>query len=654
MRRRSPDRGRRPRPAGDADAHAAGAWPWSWSRRTDVIFAVDSIPAIFAITADPFLVFTSNVFAILGLRSLYFALAGMIDKFRYLKLVAGPGAGGGGRQDAGRRLAQGSDRGELQLLPVGSDRAASGRRRCRVDDSPLSFPRQHYRANAERIWGLTARRGPRPVKLRLIGAMPTLRGHAGTSIRFACPRGWPDVGMVPNIHVERERTARSPRLPEPGACDRTLRVRRRPANQGTFLRGELAAGAVESQATAVAPPAVGQNRCGARQVPPGHTPRSGKTPDLLTKTCPARSSPGDPCGTYGLLPWRSSSTATICCTVPGSPGGGSASASWPARVWGCCTSWPSRSNRRNSRKPRWSSMPGARPPGLPRTFEYRGITVQFAPRNRIADELIADLILAERAPRQLTVVSSDHQVQRVARRRQCAGRGQRRLARRDRPPSPVAPRSGPNCPPSLRSPSCRTRSASGWNSSAARRWWSRSSRKTCPRVPLPRVPPPRMLLPRRTAHRRTNGRRPPERGVDRTRPMTRAPCRWKTPFRPAMPKNSSSRIQPILARNRSVLDCQVGCQTQHRAGSPGMGSGCPVPSRGFPDPIVGFDRVAPAIPGERLSLGRSNSGVRDSSRARVVLIAGPRGWPPAGFLAAAQPSSGFGRTSHGRIGGPMK
>jgi len=53
---------------------------------TDVIFAVDSIPAIFAITADPFLVFTSNVFAILGLRSLYFALAGVLDKFRYLKV----------------------------------------------------------------------------------------------------------------------------------------------------------------------------------------------------------------------------------------------------------------------------------------------------------------------------------------------------------------------------------------------------------------------------------------------------------------------------------------------------------------------------------------------------------------------------------------
>ncbi|MCS7033807.1 MAG: TerC family protein, partial [Phycisphaerae bacterium] len=54
---------------------------------TDLVFAVDSIPAIFAITADPFLVFTSNVFAILGLRSLYFALAGMMDKFRHLKVA---------------------------------------------------------------------------------------------------------------------------------------------------------------------------------------------------------------------------------------------------------------------------------------------------------------------------------------------------------------------------------------------------------------------------------------------------------------------------------------------------------------------------------------------------------------------------------------
>ncbi len=53
---------------------------------TDLIFAVDSIPAIFAITDKPFIIFTSNVFAILGLRSLYFALAGAMQYFRYLKV----------------------------------------------------------------------------------------------------------------------------------------------------------------------------------------------------------------------------------------------------------------------------------------------------------------------------------------------------------------------------------------------------------------------------------------------------------------------------------------------------------------------------------------------------------------------------------------
>jgi tellurite resistance protein TerC len=56
---------------------------------TDLIFAVDSIPAIFAVTRDPFIVYTSNVFAILGLRSLYFALAGVLDKFHYLKFGLG-------------------------------------------------------------------------------------------------------------------------------------------------------------------------------------------------------------------------------------------------------------------------------------------------------------------------------------------------------------------------------------------------------------------------------------------------------------------------------------------------------------------------------------------------------------------------------------
>lgn len=52
---------------------------------TDVVFALDSIPAIFAITTDPFIVYTSNVFAILGLRALYFALVGIIHRFHYLK-----------------------------------------------------------------------------------------------------------------------------------------------------------------------------------------------------------------------------------------------------------------------------------------------------------------------------------------------------------------------------------------------------------------------------------------------------------------------------------------------------------------------------------------------------------------------------------------
>jgi tellurite resistance protein TerC len=51
----------------------------------DVVFAVDSVPAIFAITSDPFIVYTSNIFAILGLRALYFALAAMVERFHYLK-----------------------------------------------------------------------------------------------------------------------------------------------------------------------------------------------------------------------------------------------------------------------------------------------------------------------------------------------------------------------------------------------------------------------------------------------------------------------------------------------------------------------------------------------------------------------------------------
>lgn len=53
---------------------------------TDIVFAVDSIPAIFAVTQEPFLVFTSNAFAILGLRAMYFLLADLMHRFVYLKL----------------------------------------------------------------------------------------------------------------------------------------------------------------------------------------------------------------------------------------------------------------------------------------------------------------------------------------------------------------------------------------------------------------------------------------------------------------------------------------------------------------------------------------------------------------------------------------
>ena len=56
---------------------------------TDVVFAIDSIPAVFAVTRDPLIVYTSNIFAVMGLRSLYFVLSGMMGRFRYLKVGLG-------------------------------------------------------------------------------------------------------------------------------------------------------------------------------------------------------------------------------------------------------------------------------------------------------------------------------------------------------------------------------------------------------------------------------------------------------------------------------------------------------------------------------------------------------------------------------------
>ena len=70
---------------------------------TDLIFAVDSIPAIFAITTNTFIVYTSNVFAILGLRSMYFLLAGVVEKFHYLKMGLAIVLSFIGRKDASGR-----------------------------------------------------------------------------------------------------------------------------------------------------------------------------------------------------------------------------------------------------------------------------------------------------------------------------------------------------------------------------------------------------------------------------------------------------------------------------------------------------------------------------------------------------------------------
>ena len=101
---------------------------------TDLVFAVDSIPAIFAITGDPFLVFTSNVFAILGLRSLYFALAGALHVFRYLQPALASGAADRRRQDARPFLVRAGPGPGLQFVSAGSRALHSGNRRHRLAD----------------------------------------------------------------------------------------------------------------------------------------------------------------------------------------------------------------------------------------------------------------------------------------------------------------------------------------------------------------------------------------------------------------------------------------------------------------------------------------------------------------------------------------
>ena len=79
---------------------------------SDIVFSVDSIPAILAITLNAFIVYTSNVFAILGLRSMYFAVSGLMESFPLPSLWAGAGADSCGSEDARRRSYTGADCGD--------------------------------------------------------------------------------------------------------------------------------------------------------------------------------------------------------------------------------------------------------------------------------------------------------------------------------------------------------------------------------------------------------------------------------------------------------------------------------------------------------------------------------------------------------------
>ena len=86
---------------------------------TDVLFAVDSIPAVLAITLNAFIVYTSNVFAILGLRSLYFAVSGLMKVFRFLHTGLAADSGPDGFEDDCSGLLQGADTGNARLWWLG-------------------------------------------------------------------------------------------------------------------------------------------------------------------------------------------------------------------------------------------------------------------------------------------------------------------------------------------------------------------------------------------------------------------------------------------------------------------------------------------------------------------------------------------------------
>ncbi len=150
---------------------------------TDVIFAVDSIPAILAVTTDPFVVYTSNVFALLGMRALYFLLAGAAGRLRYLR----PGLAvilGGRRGQAAARRRLGVPR--LVGARVHHRRARRGRRRV----PPRHPPRAPRRPGPGRAHP-TGTPGRRPASRRRGGAAPRGGSREGTRGSVRKPKAWP-------------------------------------------------------------------------------------------------------------------------------------------------------------------------------------------------------------------------------------------------------------------------------------------------------------------------------------------------------------------------------------------------------------------------------------------------------------------------------
>ena len=245
---------------------------------TDVLFAVDSVPAIFGITNDPFIVFTSNIFAILGLRALYFLLAGVMDLFRYLNYGLARRAGLRGRQD-GRRVLAGPPPGHAggvagrsfsSLLGVSIVASIVGQpprdgRRARPNVAAEAIDAE---ASGARTVDLEARVGSRFARdCDTLG--PSTRNHQANRPRETCSdhrrRG---------LHRQPPgRSADRPRLSRDGRRRRIDRHGRQPGRRARPLQFQLRAGHGGRQGAG--PPPGGRRR---RGLSPGG--RGGRAVDL--------------------------------------------------------------------------------------------------------------------------------------------------------------------------------------------------------------------------------------------------------------------------------------------------------------------------------------------------------------------------------------